>query len=119
MLRNAWQTVVDELPLGTVGRRSAWSRFEFVLEGPKDALCATSKRLLRALTREPPLVCWHVVLTRIFPFEPARTFRCDPGYDLRAADGNVIAWVEPYDGDDWKGSQRHPTVTFLEIDSDI
>ena len=47
-----------------------------------------------------------------------RTFMCDPGYDLAAALGNIIAWVEPYPGPDWRKSQRYPTVTLLAVEEE-
>jgi hypothetical protein len=51
------------------------------------------------------------VLVRIAG-DPDRALSCDPGYDVAAATGDVLAWVEPYDGDDWRLSGRYPTVTF-------
>ena len=108
------------LPHDAVGRRAAWSRFEFAVEGTQVASGVLGRRLLGALSTDPDLArwTWQVVFTEIFVADPMRTFMCDPGYDLAAALGNIIAWVEPYPGPDWRKSQRYPTVTLLAVEEE-
>ena len=113
LLQRAWQIAIDLLPRDAVGRRAAWSRFEFALEGTRDACGTLGRHLLSALGNHLPRWTWRIVFIEIFVEEPLRTFLCDPGYELAAAQGNVIVWVEPYSGSDWRESQRYPTVTFL------
>ncbi|AKT35913.1 hypothetical protein [Chondromyces crocatus] len=118
LIRKAWETAVAVLPSAAVGRRTRWSRFEFILEGKRGGMGVLGERLLTAFKRDDDLSAleWHLIFTEIFVAEPERTFLCDPGYDLRTAEGmSAIAWVEPYPGADWKTSQRHPTVTFLRL----
>ena len=118
LVRKAWEIAVAVLPSSAVGRRTRWSRFDFVFEGTRGAMEVLGGRLLTAFKRDDDLsaLAWHLIFTEIFIAEPERTFLCDPGYDLRTADGmSTIAWVEPYPGADWKSAQRYPTVTFLRL----
>jgi hypothetical protein len=95
--------------------RTAWSRFECALSGPREQLAAAAKLLVAGLRAQPDLqgLHWRAVLTRIFPGEPLRTLYCDPEYDLAGLEGSLVAWVEPYAGDDWQEAQRYPTTTLL------
>jgi arginyl-tRNA synthetase len=38
------------------------------------------------------------------------------GKQPTAAGRSVIAWVQPYPKDDWRESERYPTVTFFPLD---
>ena len=120
LLRRAWQTTLSILPASAVGRRTTWSRSEFVIEGTQATLCPIGTLLLAAFKDDNDLrrFEWHLVFTEIFIAEPERTFLCDPGYDLRASEGkSAIAWVRPYPGDDWKESRRYPTVDFVPLNA--
>lgn len=95
--------------------RTAWSRFECALPGSREQLAEAATLLVAALREQPDLhgLHWRAVLTRIFPGEPLRTLYCDPEYDLAGLQGSLVAWVEPYAGDDWQEAQRYPTTTLL------
>jgi hypothetical protein len=95
--------------------RTAWSRFECALSGPQEQLAEAAKRLVVGLREQPDLqgLHWRAVLTRIFPGEPLRTLYCDPEHDLTGLAGSLVAWVEPYAGNDWQEAQRYPTTTVL------
>jgi hypothetical protein len=115
ILQKAWQTTIENLPPVAVGQRTAWSRFEFVLEGTQGELSLLGSRLLHlliALDNDNDLK-WQIVFTEITA-DPKQTFSCDPDYELKAWQGqSVIAWVTPYLGADWKETRRYPTVSFL------
>ncbi len=95
--------------------RTGWSRFECAVPGDREALGDSARTLIKGLLCHPDFCSlrWRATLTRIFPGEALRTLVCDPGYDLAAAKTWVVAWVDPYAGDDWKESQRYPTTTIL------
>jgi hypothetical protein len=115
-LLKTWGVLAAVLPSKTVGQRTSWLRFEFVLEGAANALGPLGRRLLAELEQDVELRVfdWHLIFTEIFAEEPERTFLCDPGYDLARARGrSVLAWVRPYAGPDWRASQRYPSVVFL------
>lgn len=119
LLRRAWEKTVATLPTTAIGKRTAWSRFELVVEGDRATLGALGARLLTALKRDDALAAleWHLVFVEIFGAEPERTFLCDPGYDLRAAAGkSAVAFVQPYPGSDWREPRRYPTVAFFPLD---
>ena len=48
-----------------------------------------------------------------FAGEPERTLMCDAKYNIERTSGSVLAWVDPYGGDDWRESQRYPEVTLV------
>ena len=113
-----WTAAVAALPLSVVGRQTAWSMFEFALEGKRFTLAPLGARLLSALrvARVPTECAWHLVFIEVFP-EAERTLWCDPGYDLRARDDKtLLAWVKPYRGADWRQPRRYPRVTFLALE---
>jgi hypothetical protein len=116
LLHRAWQRIVDVLPANTVGHRAGWATFEFVVEAAPEDAGRLGRSMLAALRGDDALAAWRwrIIFTEIFRAEPDRTLMCDPGYDIPAT-GNVIAWVKPYPGDDWRESQRYPTVTLLEL----
>jgi hypothetical protein len=120
LLHRAWQIIVGLLPPDVVGRRAMWSRFEFALEQTPERAGTVGGAILMALGDDGELSAWtwQIIFTKVFAAEPVRTLVCDPGYALQRAGGNVVAWVEPYPGPDWKESQRYPTVTVLEVKPD-
>lgn len=114
-LHRAWALAVDSVPAGSVGRRQGWSVFEFILEGGQGSVSGCARQLLSRLSKDADAgrLTWQLVAVDLFLEEPERTFCCDPGYDLAGVTGNVIAWVEPYSGPDWREPQRYPVVKFL------
>jgi hypothetical protein len=86
--------------------------FDAVLPGERAALVGTGRGLLGALVadRMTAALTWQVVLVRIAD-DAERSLLCDPGPDLAEAEGDVLAWVEPYDGEDWRWAQRFPSIT--------
>ena len=110
----ASQMAARGLPDSTSARTS-WRGHEFALPGTRETLTEAAKTLVTRLLAHPDCsrVSWRVILTRIFPGEAIRTHCCDPGYDLAGISGSVVAWVEPYAGDDWRESQRYPTTEIV------
>jgi hypothetical protein len=92
--------------------RTSWTRIEFALDGTREALGERAKCLLVHLDASSAL-SWRAILIRVFPGEVARTLQCDPGYDIAPLRGSFVAYVEPYEGDDWRESQRYPTTTVV------
>ena len=90
--------------------RTSWSGIEFALMGTRDALAERAQSLLVHLGASRAL-SWRAVLIRVFPGEVVRTLQCDPRYDIASYRGSFVAFVEPYEGDDWRESQRYPTTT--------
>jgi hypothetical protein len=92
---------------------SGWGEHKFVVVGSRERLVSESIKLIQAISHHP--VCgqigWRAILVRIFPDEALRTLWCDPGYGLAPIKAPAVVWVEPYSHDDWKESQRYPTVT--------
>jgi hypothetical protein len=113
VLEPAWSRAMGRLPDGTVARRTGWSTFDAVLPGERDVLVGVARGLLGSFTADRALArCpWQLVLVRISD-DADRTLMCDPGYDVAAQEGDVLAWVEPYAGADWRVAGRYPTVTF-------
>jgi hypothetical protein len=120
LLQRAWEIIISLLPDDTVGCRTGWSRFDFLVEGDRNAAGTLGRRLLRALheQRELSSWTWRIIFIEVHREEPIRTLMCDPSYDLLTAKGNTIAWVEPYSNPDWREPQRYPTVTFLPIEKE-
>ena len=118
LLALAWKIVATLLPSQVVGRRAGWNRFHWVLPGERSDLEKVGAVLLQRLHEEPALQGWHwhALFFEIAGLAAQRVFQCDPGYDLRAADGkSVLAWVRPYPQDDWQESQRYPNVEFIRF----
>jgi hypothetical protein len=113
LLEAAWARVAGRLPDGAVARRSGWASFDAVLAGPRDAVIGTARGVLAALVadRATARCAWQLALVRISD-DPDRALMCDPGDDVTSREGDVLAWVEPYAGDDWRIAGRYPTVTF-------
>jgi hypothetical protein len=95
--------------------RAAWRGCQFLLAGSREELSALATELLQRLLARPDRACleWRLVLTKLFPGDPERTLRCDPGYDLNGVRGSFVAWVEPYAGHDWRESQRYPSTEIV------
>jgi hypothetical protein len=95
--------------------RTGWGRLECALPGQHDELAEVAKSLVTGLLEggEWKGLHWRAVLTRVFPGEPLRTLYCDPEHDLAAIQCSLVAWVDPYAGDDWLEAQRYPTTTLL------
>ncbi len=95
--------------------RTAWTRYEGVLLGPRRDLVASAGRVARALSMDACTgrLAWLVVLTRIFPGHPERTLYCDANYDLAKLEATSLVWVEPYPENDWQESQRYPSVEVI------
>jgi hypothetical protein len=113
LLDRAWERVHGRLPDGTVLRRAGRTAYDGVLTGERTALIATARGLVASLVADPELahLLWQVVLVRITD-DADRVLMCDWSYDVAAAPpGDVIAWVEPYAGADWRSSGRMPTVS--------
>ena len=113
LLETAWARASGRLPDGAIARRTGWTSFDAVLAGERDALIGTARGLLGSFTADRSLArCpWQIVLVRISD-DADRALMCDYGYDVAAQVGDVLAWVEPYAGADWRLAQRYPTVTF-------
>jgi hypothetical protein len=119
VLEHAWAALKLILPGSAVGRRAAWSALEFAVEGEKSTLVALGQEALRIVKQieGSARLHWHLLFTALQSAAVERTLRCDPGYELRAAERcSIIAWVTPYDGDDWRESTRYPTVTLTPLD---
>lgn len=101
--------------------RTAWTRHEGVLLGPRAGVIAEGDAVARALSDDPSTgrLTWLVVLTRIFPGEPQRTLCCDANYDLVKLDATSVVWVDPYPGDDWHGPQRYPSCEVISTHGKI
>lgn len=95
--------------------RTGWSRLECALPGHHDELAELAKSLVAGLLQRSELrgLQWRAVLTRVFPGDALRTLYCDPEYDLADSQSSLVAWVDPYAGDDWQDAQRYPTTTIL------
>jgi hypothetical protein len=114
IVRAAWEALVSLLPADAVAVRSAWSQCDAVLEGTPEALVGTGQALIHSLGHgECAAMAWSVALVAMAPDTVEQAFRCDPGYDLDAVPGTVLAWVEPYRGEDWREPQRYPHVRIL------
>ena len=113
LLEAAWVRVQGRLPDGAIARRVGWASFDAALGGRREELIATARGLLGSLCADRALArCrWQLVLVAI-DGDPDRALSCDPGYDVAAQPGDVLAWVEPYAGDDWRIAGRIPTVSF-------
>jgi hypothetical protein len=113
LLEAAWTRAHGRLPDGTVARRTGWASFDAVLTGERDAVVGIARGLLGSITADRALArCpWQLVLVRISD-DADRALLCDAGYDVTAQSGDVLAWVEPYAGADWRVAGRYPTVTF-------
>lgn len=93
--------------------RFGWREFQFLLRGTREPLVARSIDLLNVLMQHPVhgQIGWRAILVRVFPGDSQRTHMCDPAYDLEPVKAPAVVWVEPYAHDDWRESQRYPTVT--------
>jgi hypothetical protein len=114
LLDLAWQRVRGRLPAETVAGRAGWTGFDAVVAGERPALIALARGLIASLVADPGLsqLAWQVVLVRLSD-DADRAMMCDWSYDVAAAaEGDLIAWVEPYDGGDWRTAGRMPVVTF-------
>ena len=114
LLLQAAQVAETSLPHAEWAR-TAWSRFECALPGEREELTEQAKQLLLRLLEQPALrpLRWRAVLIRVFPGEALRTLYCDPERDLARLEGSLVAWVEPYAGEDWQESQSYPTTTIV------
>jgi len=116
LLARAWLSVAHVLPDDAVGRRTMWSRFEFVVEGPRAWLEVLGHKVLAALRSDEELagIDWRVLITELLPGDPTRSFFADPDGELEITEGSVLAWVQPFSGDGWRESWARPLVTLLE-----
>jgi hypothetical protein len=116
---NAWllqaATTAENLLPDADWARTGWSRLECALAGEHDELAEVAKSLITGLLEraDGKGLQWRAVLTRVFPGEPLRTLYCDPEHDLASIQCSLVAWVDPYAGDDWLEAQRYPTTTLL------
>jgi hypothetical protein len=113
LLEAAWTLVHRRLPEGAVAHRAGWTGLDVVLAGERPALVAAARGLLGALVGDPETarIAWQVALIKIAG-DADRVLLCDARDDLGSADGDLLAWIEPYDGDDWRVAGRYPNVTF-------
>lgn len=117
-VRAAWESMVTSLPPAAIAVRTGWADFEAVVEGDEPTLCAMGAMALGGLLHvagDAPR--WAVTLVALRAGRVDRAFVCDPGYDLARLSPCALAWVEPYVGDDWRESQRYPTVRPLDVTS--
>ncbi len=112
LLERAWAIIGARAGDG-VGRRAGWAAYDLVLGGTPGALVSTARGLHAALLADADLARWEwqLALTAITD-DVDRVLMSDASDDLAQATGDVIAWVEPYAGPDWRAAQRYPTVTF-------
>ncbi len=97
------------------GMTSIWGEYHLVLIGSREELVSESMKLIEALSNHPVCgkISWRAILVRVFPGEAQRTLWCDASYDLAPINAPAVVWVEPYPNDDWRESQRYPTVTLM------
>jgi hypothetical protein len=100
LLAVAWKLAVEHLPANTVGKRTSWRSFLFVLTcGREDAL-ARAREILVELTQNWPVahVPWRLVLTLVGEdYEQAfRLVQADAHDVIVARRDSVIAWVERF-----------------------
>jgi len=113
LLERAWQRVISRLPDASAERRAGWNGFDAVLAGDHATLLLAARGLLASLVADPDLrrIAWQIVLVKLDD-DADRALLCDWADDVGAAPpGDVIAWVEPYGGADWRHAGRMPNVT--------
>ncbi|HTJ42420.1 MAG TPA: hypothetical protein VL463_10020 [Kofleriaceae bacterium] len=112
ILETAWARIAGRLPDGAVARRVGRS-IDAVVAGSRDELIAVARGVIASLIgdRGTARARWQIAMIKIAG-DPDRALMCDPGDDLAAREGDVIAWAEPDDRDDWRIAGRYPAVTF-------